>query len=198
MNHIRPRAAAAVFVTAVTLGCSDIPILPQWDADFYAPLGGTNLSGVTPGLVIPAGQSANVPGPVRTLPMDGTAAQILDEALSIPTPVIRLQVRLTKTANLTVALADTLFFAADSASLATTAVRGGLSMAAGETSRVDTLALGSGFDNLIRQLTNAKGTLWMQARGRITSGASPITVAAGDSINVQVGLLIRVPVAGGN
>lgn len=184
-------------MTAVTLGCSDIPFLPQWEADFYAPIGGSNLGGVTPGLVIPAGQSASVPGNVRSLSMDGTAGDLLGEVVDDATANIRVEVRLTKTANLTITLADTLFFAADSVSLATTAVRGGLTMGPAETSRVDTLALGQGFIDLVRQQVNANGTLWMQARGRITSGATPITVAAGDSIHIQVGLLVRVPVAGG-
>jgi hypothetical protein len=198
MNHIRLRAIAAIGVTTLTFGCGDIPILPQWDADLYAPIGAANLAGVTPGLLIPGGTALTVAGPVRRLDMDGTAGDALGEVLDDAAPVIRLEVRLTKSANLAVSLADTIYLAADSASLATTPVLGGVAMGAGETTRTDTLDNIPGLVPLLQGLVNSGGTLHLQARGRVANGGSDVTVQATDSIHVQVGLLVRVPVTSGN
>lgn len=200
MNTIRLRAIAATGVTLVTLGCGDIPILPQWDADLYAPIGSANHSGVSG--TIPANTTVPVGGEVRRLEMDGTAGQVLDQVLSDwlneAADRIRIEVRVAKSANLAVGLADTLFLAADSASLATTTVKDGIVMPAGATVFVDTLDAIPGLIPLVQQLVDAEGTLWMEARGSAASGANPVTVQPGDSIHVQIGLLIRVPVTRGN
>jgi len=196
MNNIRVRAIAAASVTAVTLACGDIPILPQWSADLYAPIGGTTLSGASG--TIPANTSVPVTGQVRSLGMEGTAGDILNQVVNDVAPSIRMEVRLTKTANLAMSFADTLVFAADQASLATSSVRGGILMGAAETALVDTLDNIPGLITLLQQVSSANGTLWMQAQGQVTTGASPVTVQPTDSIHVTVGLLVKVPVAGGN
>jgi len=196
MNTIRLRALAAASVTAVTLGCGDIPILPQWSADLYAPIGGSTISGVTG--TIPASSSVAVTGDIRTLGMDGTAGQVLDQVINDAAPSIRLEVRVVKTANLTLSFADTLFLASSQAGLATTTVKRGIVMGANETTRVDTLDNIPGFIPLLQSIVDTKGTLWMQARGNVASGGSAVTVQPTDSIHVTVGLLVRVPVTGGN
>jgi hypothetical protein len=198
MNAIRLRAIAAAGVTLVTLGCGDIPILPQWDTYLYATIGTGNLAGVTPGLVIPAGTGVNVTGPIRTLAMDGTTGAALTEVLDNASQDIRLEIRVTKTANLSVVLADTIVFAADSASLATSTVLGGIAMASTETFRVDTLASIPGLVPLLRQLVDSEGTLHAQTRGRVANGSGSITVQATDSIHVRLGLLIAIPIGGEN
>ncbi len=196
MDTIRLRAIAAASVTAVTLGCGDIPILPQWDADIYAPIGASNLTGVSG--TIPASTSVPVTGDIRSLGLDGTAGQVLDEVLDDAAPAIRIELRVSKTPNLALVFADTIFLAADQASLATTPVRAGIAMGAAETARVDTLDNIPGLVPLLQQLVAAEGTLWMQVRGQVVSGASPVTVQPTDSIHVRAGLLVRVPVTGGN
>jgi hypothetical protein len=197
MTTMRLRAIAATGVTLVTLGCGDVPFLPQWDADLYATIGAANLTGVTPGLVVPGGTSVNVSGPLRSVPMDGTTGAALGEALDAAAQVIRLEIRVTKTPNLALALADTIVFAADSTLLATSPVLGGITMAPGETFRVDTLSNIPGLVPLLQQLVDNDGTLYTRTRGRVSNAGGPLTVQPTDSIHVRLGLLIRVPVTGG-
>ena len=191
------RALAVACVTAVTLACDDVPLLPQWEADFYAPLGNDNVTLPPPGTVVPASSSISVPGDIRAVPMDGFAGDVLGEVLGDSAPNIRLEVRIAKTANLSASLADTIYFAASSAGLASTTIAEGIAMAAGATELVDTLQLGTNAINLLKQQWNANDSLYLQARGRVATGGSAITIQSGDSINVRVGLLVRVPVAGG-
>ena len=180
--------------------CGDVPLLPQWDADFLVPLGASNVNNgnLPPGTVIPPSSSANVPGPVRDVPLDGTIADLLKQVLDDANPTLRLQITVTKSANLaSLAVADTIYLAADTAGLATTTVKQGITVAAGQTSVTDTLTLGANAVALLKQITNANGTMRMQPRGRVTSGASAVTVQNSDSIHVKVGMFVRVPVAGG-
>ena len=198
MNTLGIRTAAAVFVTAVTFGCNDVPILPQWDADFYVPVSAGKLSLPGAGTVIPANtQSPPLNGPIRSAPMDGTTGDLLNQVLDSLATNVRIELRVKKSANLTASLADTIYLSSDSAGLASTNVTNGFAMSVGDTAVVDTLQMGAAQVNLIRTLVQAKGTLWMQARGRATTGGAPVTIQATDSIHVRVGLLIAVPVAGG-
>lgn len=193
-------ALAGALVTCITIAaCGDIPLLPQWDTDFYVPLGASNVNNgnLPPGTVIPPSSSASVPGPIRDVPMDGTIADLLDQVLDDAAPVLRLQVTITKSANLALAVSDTIYLAADTAGLATTQIKNGLTMPAGTTSQTDTLTLGANAIALLKQLTGSNGTLRVQARGRVSSGGSSVTVQNSDSLHVKIGLLVRVPVAGG-
>ena len=190
---------AAALVTAVTLAaCDDVPLLPQWSADIYVPLGASNVGNIPSGTVIPSNSFANVPGAVRSVPLDGTAADILTEALDEAAPIIRLEVRVTKTANLSLALSDTVFLAGSAAGLATATVYEFITMGSAATLQVDTLQLDAAGINLIRQLVFTGDSLFLQARGRVTSGPAPVTVQNTDSINVKIGVLVRVPIARGN
>jgi hypothetical protein len=193
------RTTVAALVTAVTLGCSDVPILPQWDADVYVPITAGNLSIPGAGTVIPANTSTpGITGPARSLSLAGTAGEALNQVLDSLATNVRLEVRVKKSANLAASVADTIFLAADQPGLATTSVQIGFSMAVAETSLVDTLQLTPSAVNLISALVQSDGTLWMQARGTSRTGATPVTIQATDSVFARVGLLIAVPVAGGN
>jgi len=192
------RLAAALLVTSVTLGCGDVPLLPQWTVQLYAPIGGSNLNGFVSGTPIPPGASVATPSAVRSVPMDGVTGDALDKALELTAPAIAFQFTVTKSASLQVSLADTLFLASDSASLATSTIASGFAMPAGATTITDTLALGPTAISLLQQLVAADGTLWLQVRGRASyPGSSPYVVQPTDSVHVKVALLIKVPVAGG-
>jgi hypothetical protein len=93
---------------------------------------------------------------------------------------------------------DTIYLAADTAGLGTTPVKNGFVMPAGSTSQTDTLTLAANAVTLLKFLTGSNGTLRVQSRGRVSSGGSAVTVQPSDSLHVKIGLLVRVPVAGGN
>jgi len=183
---------------AVTLACNDVPLLPQWDADFYVPVTAGKLSIPGAGTVIPANTaSPSVNGPIHSASMAGTTGDLLNKVLDSLATNVRIEIRVKKSANLAASLADTIYLAADSAGLASTTVANGFAMATTDTAIVDTLVMGAAQVNLIHSLVMASGTLWLQTRGHATTGASPVTIQATDSIHVRVGLLVAVPVAGG-
>lgn len=195
MKTFRISALGAVLVTSITIACKDIPLLPTWDADWNVPLPSQDIAlfGPFPG-VVPPNTSANVGFPPQKQSLGGSVGSILDQDLSNA----GLVVVLSKSAAMTVSGNDTVFVAADSASLtnpASTRIVLPMTFAESATSVTDTLAIATAGIAMLKNVAQSDGTLWVQLRGRLSHSTGVLTVTPGDSIHVRLSLLATIAVS---
>lgn len=188
------RVTAAALVTAVTVACQDIPLLPTWDADWNVPLPSQAIAlfGPFPGAV-PAGTSANVSFPPQSQSLGGTVGSLLDQDLSNAALVVVLS------KTLAVSGSDTVFVAADSASLtnaAATRIVVPVAFTAADLTVTDTVPVSTAGIAMLKSVAQAEGSLWVQLRGRVTfAGPGVLAVTPADSIHVRLSLLATIAVS---
>jgi hypothetical protein len=195
MNRSRIAAAGlSVLVTSVTLACKDIPLLPHWDADWNVPLPSQAIAlfGPFPGLV-PPGTSANISFPPQSQTFGGSVGSLLEQNLSNAALVVVLS------KALAVSGADTVFVAADAASLtnaAATRIVVPVAFTAADLTVTDTVPVTAAGITMLQNLAQSNGSLWVQLRGRVSyAGPGNLTVTTSDSIHVRLSLLATIAVS---
>jgi len=194
MNNSRlTLAILSALATSVTLACENIPLLPHWDADWNVPLPSQSI-GVPFAGIVPAGTSATMSSVPQRQSLDGSIGSILDQSLSNAALVVVLS------KTLPVSTDDTVFVAADSASLtnvSATRIVVPVTLTASDLTPVtDTFTIATPGLTMLQTVAKAKGSLWVQLRGRVTyAGPGTLTVAPGDSIHVRLSLLATIAVS---
>jgi hypothetical protein len=185
MTITSKRAAfAAVAVICVTTAC-DVPVLPQWDTNWYVPLPSTAMA-LPPG-PIPNGASANVSFPTQQQSLDESIGSLLKNAADTGSVILTLS----KTLNLSGV--DTLFISASSAGLDVPGAGRILipvSFTAADRTVVDTVSTSLA---LVQNTADANGDLFIRLRGSVSNNTGgTITVTTADSIKVKLALLTLI------
>jgi hypothetical protein len=127
--------------------------------------------------------------------MDESIGQVLERPIRSAAVIVTLS----KSASLQFSADDTVFVAATQADLGNAAairIEVPLAIASAATTVTDTVAMSAAEIQMLQQVAEAQGDLWIQLRGRATyQGAAPYTVQAGDAIAVQVRLLMRIGIS---
>ena len=186
-------AGTSALLACLTVACQDVPLLPHWDADWNVPLPSQSIALPFAG-VVPAGTSASISSAPQRQSLDGSVGSILDQNLSNAALVVVLS------KTLPVSSDDTVFVAADSASLtssiATRIVVPVTLTAADLTPVSDTVVIPTAGILMLQSVAQSKGSLWVQLRGRVSyAGPGTLTVAPGDSIHVRLSLLATIAVS---
>ena len=185
----RARAAwAAAGVICVTTACNDVPLLPQWDANWNVPLPTQQI--LAPIAVIPSGQSAPLPTTTQSQPLDKSLGDLLKNAADTGS----LQLTLIKRPSLAVSgslTADVDSTPAFGASKITVQVN---FAATSDTTR--TTASGVNIA-MIHATADAGRTLYVRLSGSATNpGPNPVTItSANDTIFVKLNALTLIHVA---
>lgn len=194
------RAAVAALLLAGTglASCEDVPFAPKWDADWTVPLPVTpiRLDSIFPVSVVLPGMSGTVTTLAQKQTLDKAVGQVLQQSISLAV------LKLTYTMPLPFTGADTLFIAADSASLTTPgAARIIFPIALAQTGAagtdvVDTLRAGTPELALIQNAGTAGGALWVQIRGSVgNQGVAPIIITSGDVVGLAFALTARIAIS---
>ena len=186
----KARAAwAAVCVTCITTACNDIPVLPQWDADWNVPLPTQALT--LPAGTIPGGVS-NVPIPPTTQqqPLDKSIGQLLQNAAdngSVDLTLIK-KPSLALSGSLTADIDSTASFGASKITIPVTFT------AASDTTHAPTTTASLA---MIRATADAGRTLYIRLSGTVSNpGGSPVVVtSANDTIYVKLNVLSTIHVS---
>jgi hypothetical protein len=198
MRPSRLTLAAGALALLAAPACNDVPVLPKWDAEWYVPLPSQSIAlggaGRFPiGVPIPPGTSASVSFPVQSLALDQAIGRILRQPLSNGRVILNVATPFALDG------ADTLFVAADSASLTNPAETARIvvpfTLVASQSSITDTVEITQGLSVLSTAAQN-DASLYVQVRGRVTySGTTSRTVTAADSIGVKLALFTRIGVS---
>lgn len=198
MRPSRLTLAAGVLALLAAPACNDVPVLPKWDAEWYVPLPSQAIAlggaGQFPiGVPIPPGTSASVSFPVQSLALDQAIGRILRQQLSNGRVILNVVTPFALDG------ADTLFVAADPASLTNPADTARIvvpfTLVASQSSITDTVGITQGLSVLSTAAQN-DASLYVQVRGRVTySGTTSRTVTAADSIGVRLALLTRIGIS---
>ncbi len=194
---ITPRlraALAAAFVTGVTMGCVDVPLLPTWDADWYVPLSSQRIGLLGPfPAAVPPGTSAQVSFPPQQQSLDDAAGSILDQEMRSANVVLTLS------SSIPLDGADTLFIAATSADLTNGSAQRvvvPITLVASVPTFTDTVAVTADGLTMLKNAAAAGGDIFIQLRGSVTyPGPGIRTITASDSIGVRFALLARIAVS---
>lgn len=187
---------AGALAALAASGCGDIPLLPQWEADWYLPLASQridSLLGATT-VVLPAGApSANVGfGPI-TQDLDAGVGSLLENDIL----AARVIMSLTKTLPLATSL--TLGVAGTAGGLGGPgAINFPINMSTTDTQVEDTLTLNAAQLSMI----STAAQFVIQVTGTISNptGSGNVTVAPTDGIEVRLAIIATIPMAreGGN
>ena len=185
MTNRSKRAAWALgVVICVTTAC-DVPVLPQWDTNWYVPLPSQAMA-LPPG-PIPNGASAQVSFPVQQQALDESIGSLLKNAADAGSVILTLS----KTLNLSGT--DTLFISASNAGLDVPGAGRILipvSFTAADRTVVDTVATSLA---LVQNTADAGGDLFIRLRGSVSNNTGGIiTVTPADSIKVKLALLTTI------
>jgi hypothetical protein len=188
MTNSMKRHLAAGFVILLTGACKDVPLLPQWDANWNVPLPSQSL--VVPPGVIPATASAPVSFPTQQEPLDKSVGSLLQNAADTGSVQLTLVKKpsLAVSGNMTLQIDSTGAFGPATISIpvtftaasdSTTAVTGGASLA------------------MIRATANNNGSLFVKLSGTVTNpGPGTVTVtSANDTITVKLAVIATIHVA---
>ena len=198
--------ALGVALTAVA-ACTDVPLAPKWNADFYLPiqfadvvLGGPN--GVSPGGIIPPANVSST-SPVGTQDVSGATKQILDENVNSITAdvVFATSADLTGTIQISVSPNQADLFSTDPTRAFTTTVN--IRKTAGDTSHVTanvnvfrTSAQTCTFNcNNNSSGGNAANTLYTQSKTTVACKSGLCAVTASDKLELGVNLTVNVAVS---
>lgn len=200
MRLTRSAWVVAALATSALAACEDIPFAPKWDADWYLPLPtrAIRLTDHFPAGFILPGLSGSVSFPPEEQPVDAAVGEVLKQDLR------RAILTLTVTKTTRISGTDTLYIAADSASLvnpaATQRIVFPLALTA-TTNRVevaDTLGEGSAGLDLLRTVggNSPNSSLWIQLRGQVSNSTSnTIVLTASDSIGIRLAATLRIGVS---
>lgn len=190
----RARAAwAAACVIGITTACNDVPLLPQWDADWNLPL--PSSAQALPVAVIPNNTPAvAVSSPVDTQSLANSIGQLLKQDLSNASVIVTLS----KTVNLSGT--DTLFVASSQANLTNagdpTRIVVPLSYTSADRTLVDTVAVTAAGLSMLQSVATNEGNIFLQMRGSVqnNSGAT-VTTTTADSLRVKLALVATIGVS---
>lgn len=194
----RPLLALGTLACLAVAACEDIPLLPQWEADWEIPLPSQTivLPNEFPGATVPQGTSFPVDFPAQEQSLgDALAAFSLDETLREGTEVA---VTVTKPASTNLAIDATLYVGESTLALNDVeprTIRLALAIAAAGTAASDTVLLSAAQLAMIQQLASTDGSLWVQLRGTATAGAGGHTFSSTDTLSVRAQLFARVAVS---
>lgn len=179
--------------TCALAACGDIPILPQWDADWYVPLPSQNIS-LRPASGLPVLNGTTYPISFNvTQPVDDAMGQILSQELGAASLIVSLR----KTINLYTN--DTLIIANSAAGLTTandSAIVMTVGLATADTLSVDTIVVGPKPLRMLRNLGTDGGTLHIKLSGIAgNNSGSSITVAPTDLLGARIAVVVRIPVS---
>ncbi len=187
------RWSAALGALACAVGvaaCGEVPVLPQWDADWYLPLPSqtVNFNSFYSG-PLPANTGFNWSPAPTTQSLSGAIGSLLKKDLRTG------QVILTLRKKTQVNLLDSLFVGSCSTCLTagnTGTILFVLSMQAADTIFVDTTVITPANVAMLSSVANANGPLWIKISGRASTGATPITITSADTMSVKPAMVARV------
>lgn len=191
MTKLRWSAAlGALACAAVAAGCGEVPVLPQWDADWYVPLPGqsVNFGSVYTGPV-PPNTSLNYSTSPDSEGMNGAIGDILKKDLKGGSIILTL------TKHTQVAIADTLFVGESEAALTAGNPRTILfaaRMQAADTMAVDTTVITATNLQMLSAVANSNGKLYLKVSGTFATGASGATLSSTDSLGIRTALVARI------
>jgi hypothetical protein len=185
-------AWAAVSVMCITTACKDVPLLPQWNADWNLPLPSQAVP--LPVGVIPSGfPPQQVSFPAQQQQLSSSIGSLLKQDLSNASVVLTLA----KTLNLNGT--DTLFIASSNADLtnaAATRIVIPVSFTAADRTVVDTATVNAIGLGMLQSVADNDGSLFIQLRGSVqNSSGAPVAVTSADSIHVKLALLATIGVS---
>ncbi|HEY2805794.1 MAG TPA: hypothetical protein VGI92_08050 [Gemmatimonadales bacterium] len=172
----------------VTSACKDIPLLPQWDADWNVPLPSQSL--VVPPSVIPSGFSVPVSFPTQRDSLNQSVGSLLQNAAdtgSVQMTLIK-QPSLALSGNMSLQIDTTNAFGASTITIPVT-------FAAAS----DTTVATAGGANLamVRAAANDNGALFVKLSGTVSNpGPGNVTVtAANGTITVKLAVISLIHVS---
>jgi hypothetical protein len=182
------KRAALAAVICVTTACGEIPLLPQWDANWNVPLPSQSLT--VPAGTIPAGfPPQNVSFPTQQQPLDKSVGSLLKDAADTG----QVQMTLDKQASLALNGAMTLQIDSTSA-FGPATISLPFAIAATETIKVTTSATNLA---MIRATANAGRSLYIRLSGTVSNPGpgSVVVTAANGTINIRLALLATIHVS---
>jgi hypothetical protein len=187
---------AGVLAVIATAGCGDIPLLPQWSADWYLPLASERvdqLFGPTT-VSVPGGTTSPSVGfgPI-TQPLDEGVGSILESGIDSARVIMSLSKSLPLSTSLTLEVAGSIPDLGGPG-----AINFPINMSDTDTQVEDTLTLNAAQLNMISQAD----TFAIRVSGTVSNpvGAGNVTVNPTDGINVRLAIIATIPVSreGGN
>jgi hypothetical protein len=185
---ITSKRAWAVGVICVTTACSDLPLLPQWDANWNVPLPTQALT--LPPAIIPAGLTAPIPPTTQQEPLDKSIGDLLSNAADTGSVLLTLikKPSLAVNGTVTAEIDSTAAFGASKITIPVTFT------AASDTTHAPASAVNVG---MIRATADAGRTLYIRLSGSASNpGPGSVTVtSANDTIYVKLNVLSTIHVS---
>lgn len=183
-------ALGALGCALVAAACGEVPILPQWDADWYVPLPGSavNFSTFYTGPV-PPNTSFAFTQPADTQNMSGAIGDLLKKDLKGGSVILTLR------KQTQVFTTDTLFVGESTAALTAGNPRTilfALNMATTDTVAVDTTVITATNLQMLTDVASTNGSLYIKLSGRFGTGASGVTITSADSLAIRTALVARI------
>lgn len=192
MKKLRWSAALGALACAVVAaGCGEVPVLPQWDADWYVPLPGQSVNfGAIYSGPLPPNTDTTYTTATDSQSMSGAIGDLLKKDLKGGSVILTL-VKHTQ-----VFTHDTLFVGESAAALTAGNPRTilfMLNMTTSDTMVVDTTVLTATNIQMLSDVANANnGHLYTKTSGRFGTGASGITLSSTDTLGIRSALIARI------
>ena len=199
MRKLRWSAALGALACTVLAGaCKDIPVLPQWDADWYLPLPSQRIN--LDSAATAAFGFDSVP-PNQSFPFSWTLSQEMNGAIGelLKKDIVggHLIMTLTKSAGLQLGFNDTLFVSGAATGTPHGTIVFGLNMLPADLAAVDTIVLDTTNINMLSAVANdttGHDTLYVRIRGRGYTGNSWVRLSS-DTLAIRAALLARIAVS---
>lgn len=184
-------ALGAPLCALVVAACGDVPVLPQWDADWYVPMPSQSVDFGTAfgGSSVPA----NFGFPFSytdSLDMNGAIGDLLQKDLRSASVIMGLS------KHTQVSTTDTLFVGESDAALTagnTRTILFVLNMTVSDTGVTDTTVITANNIQMLTDVANSpSGKLHIKVVGRASTGSSPVTLTSADSLAIRTALVARI------
>ena len=195
----KPLLVLCTLACTVLAGCpDDLPVIPQWDADWALPLPSQtiNLPDEWGTLTVPPNTTFPIDFPVQQQPLDQTFSTLdLGERLR---PGSKIVLTIGKAATTALSIVDTIFVGESSTALNATdpcTIRLRVDLASGATASTDTITITTANLDMIQDVARFGGFLFVQARGVASSGAAGYTFTGTEVLTVRAQIIARVAIA---
>jgi len=195
----KPLLVLCTLACTVLAGCpDDLPVIPQWDADWALPLPTQSipLDSSFGGITVPPNTSFPIDFPVQQQPLDQTFSTLdLGERLR---PGSKIVLTIGKAATTALSIVDTIFVGESSTALNATdprTIRLRVDLASGATASTDTITITTANLDMIQDVARFGGFLFVQARGVASSGAAGYTFTGTEVLTVRAQIIARVAIA---
>ncbi len=182
-------ALGALGCALVAAACGEVPILPQWDADWYVPLPSQSVSFPLSG-TLPANTPFAFSDSLGSQDMSGAIGDLLQKDLKGGHVIMTLA----KTTQ--VSMADTLFIGSapgDTVPSNPATILLPFAMTVSQASVTDTIAITPANITMLSTVANTtNGRLYLTLKVRGSTGPNPVTITSSDTLGIRVALIATI------